>query len=556
MKLPIGISDFREIVEGKYEFVDKSLFIQDIIDDAAKVILITRPRRFGKTLQLSMLKYFFSNDGNIEGNKKLFDNLQIVHSKSDVLTHQGKYPVIFISFKDIKDKDFNNAYDKIYELIIRLFDEFSYLAESEFLSPQQKEFFKIILTRKASQPQLENALFALVEYLSLHHKINPIVLIDEYDTPIQQGKLYGYYDDVIGFIRNLFGSALKDNPYLFKAVLTGILRISKESLFSGLNNIRVYTLLHSRYNQYFGFIESEVLKLLKKAKMEQNIDLVRIWYNGYQFGNLTLYNPWSIINYIADEGRLQPYWVNTSDNALIKDLILNSTFDFKSRIELLLQDIPFETIIDDHIVFQYLNANETAVWTLFVMAGYLKVIAQNETDQGLFCSLAIPNREVRNLYRRIIETWLSDGRALNWYNQFLQELLNGNVERVQKYLSDILLQVASIYDMAREPEAFYHGLMLGLTASLYNEYEVKSNREAGFGFYDIVIIPKDSKKLGIVIELKIAEDTQLEKVAKDALQQIHDRQYATELDSRGIKGILKLGIAFSKKRLEIASKMN
>ncbi len=551
MKLPIGVSDFQKVIEGGFEFLDKSLFIQDVINDT-DVILITRPRRFGKTLLLSMLKYFFSNGERDKKNHSLFHNLNISHSGPDILSHQGKYPVIFLTMKDIKATHFKDCYQSFCELIAGLYEEHSYLLSNPNFSASEKKIYASILNQEASLSNIQTSLKNLTKYLHRHYQVRPIVLIDEYDTPIQQGYAHGYYIEVMGLFRNFLGSVLKDNTHLHKAVLTGILRISKESLFSGLNNIKVYSLLSERYAEYFGFTESEVLEILKKANMQENLDSVRAWYNGYQFGNATLYNPWSIINYVSDKGKLQPYWVNTSDNTLIKDLMFVSSFDFKSQFELLLQDITIETIIDDHLVLQYLNANETAVWTLFLMAGYLKVVEQKLTDQGLWCKIAIPNREIRNLYRRIIETWLSDGRALNWYNQFLEELLNGNVDRMQKYLNDILLQIASVYDMAREPEAFYHGLMLGLTASVHQDYEIKSNREAGFGFFDIMVIPKDIQKLGIIIELKISEESHLEKTAKIALQQIIERRYASELVARGIQNILMLGIAFSGKHLMIS----
>lgn len=553
MRLPIGISDFREIIENGYEFVDKSLFIQDVIEDT-KVILITRPRRFGKTLQLSMLKYFFSNDENKASNKSLFKDLKISRSSKKILEHQGKYPVIFLTLKDIKATHFDNIYNSFCVKIKDLYLEHSHLLDSPKLHAEEKAIYETILKQEASLVNMEDSLKALTRYLSKHYGVNPVVLIDEYDTPIQQGRSFGFYEEVIRFFRNVLGAVLKDNSYLHQAVLTGILRISKESLFSDLNNIEVYTLLRSAYGAYFGFTQDEVNVLLTKANLQTKSEEIKNWYNGYQMGEHIMYNPWSIISCIKQEGELQPYWVNTSDNTLIKDLILSSSFDFKSQFELLLQDIPIETIINDHIVFQYLNSNETAVWTLFLMAGYLKVVSRKLTDQGLWCQIAIPNREVRNLYRVIIESWLSDGRAINWYNQFLHELLNGSIDKVQKYLSDILLQIASVYDMAREPEAFYHGLMLGLTASVHNDYEIKSNRESGFGLFDIVVIPKDIQKLGIVIELKVSEDGNLEKTADLALKQIEERKYSTELTARGIHNILNMGISFSGKKLYIASR--
>ena len=431
MKLPIGVSDFRKIIEGGFEFVDKSLFIQDVINDT-DVILITRPRRFGKTLLLSMLKYFFSNKEHQETTESLFKGLKIYESNANILSHEGKYPVIFLTLKDIKATSFENIYHNFCVKIQDLYLEHRYLLSSDKLYDEEKEVYATILNQKASLVNIEDSLKNLTKYVYKHHGVNAFILIDEYDTPIQQGRSYGFYEDVIRLFRNVLGAVLKDNIYLYKAVLTGILRISKESLFSDVNNLEVYSLIRPEYGSYFGFTEDEVNTLLTKNNLQKKSKDVKVWYNGYQIGDSLIYNPWSIINCVKQKGKLQPYWVNTSDNTLIKDLMLGSSFDFKSQFELLLQDTPIETIIDDHIVLQYLNANETAVWTLFLMAGYLKVVEQKFTDQGLMCRLAIPNREVRNLYRHIIETWLSDGRALNWYNQFLQELLNGNIERMQK----------------------------------------------------------------------------------------------------------------------------
>ncbi len=551
MKLPIGQSNFRKIIDSGFTLIDKSLLIRDILNDT-EVILITRPRRFGKTLNLSMLQHFFAKEVLGLPTEGLFDNLLITKAGSQYLDHQGRYPVILITLKDIKSTHFQAAYDSFCHAVSDLYSEHRYLLESSALHEDEKEFFESILRQKASRTNIEASLKNITKYLFQHFGAKPLVLIDEYDSPIQNAYMHGFYKEMMDLIRSFLGRGLKDNPYLFKSVLTGILRVSKESLFSDLNNIRVYSLLHSEYGEYFGFTEAEVKKLLAEAQLQNKGDEIRDWYNGYQIGETTVYNPWSIINCLAEKGKLQPYWVNTSDNVLIKDLILHSTTDFKSILELLLQGSKVEMIIDEQVVFQYLKSNELAIWCLFLMAGYLKVMDQKETDQGILCSLAIPNREVRNLYRRIIETWLSDGRVLSWYNQFLVELLNGHVEKMKKYLNEILINTASIHDLSKQPEIFYHGLMLGLTASIHNDYEIKSNRESGFGFYDIVIIPRDLKKLGIVLELKVAKENELEKTAQAALQQIKDKQYSSELTSRGIQRILKIGIAFLGKQLQIA----
>jgi len=552
MKLPIGQSDFRGIIEGGFEFVDKSLFIRDILDDT-QVILITRPRRFGKTLNLSMLQYFFAQKVLGVSTTGLFDNLLIAKSGDQYWQHQGKYPVIFFTLKDVKGMNFKQAYEMLYELIVELYDKFHYLLESNHLSEQRKKFCKIILDREANPSQMQTALKILISCLAEHHGVKPLVLIDEYDTPIQHGYVNGFYREIMDFVRSFLGLALKDNSSLFKAVLTGILRVSKESLFSDLNNLEIYSLLRSEYGAYFGFTEKEVSDLLIKANLQDQSESIRDWYNGYQMGGTIIYNPWSIINCLKQKGELQPYWVNTSDNVLIKDLIIHSSTAFKSEIESLLQGKSVEVLIDERMVFHYLKSDESAIWNLFLMAGYLKVLERKATEQGILCILAIPNREIRSLYRRLVETWLSDGRQLNWYNQFLTELVNGNVSKMQRYLNEILINIVSMHDISKQPEVFYHGLMLGLTASLHNEYEVKSNRESGYGFYDIMMIPKDLTKLGIVIELKIAhEKEELEKVAQLGVKQISDRHYIAELTTRGISRILKMGIAFCGKQLEVA----
>ena len=565
MKLPIGYSDFRKIIDNKFDFVDKSLFIKEVIDDA-EVILITRPRRFGKTLNMSMLQYFFAKTVHSQSTKELFTHLNITtHAHESYLQYQGKYPVLFLTFKDIKENNFELAYEKFYELIVKMYDDFSYLQESERLSINQKNFYQIILNRQANRAQLENALQMLTECLFKHHGEKSIILIDEYDTPIQSGYLQDYYDDIVGLFRNFFSAALKDNPFLFKSVLTGILRVSRESLFSGLNNLKSYSMLHPKYAAYFGFTETEVSSLLDKAGLSDRASQIKDWYNGYQIGDCILYNPWSIVNSIQDR-LLRSYWVNTSDNALIKRLLLNSSAVFKERLGLLLSGDCIERIIDENFVFSDLKKhNESAVWSLLFMAGYLKIVAYQDTSQGSLCQLAIPNQEIRDLYRKIIEQWLADGYGVEWYNEFLNDLLKGDMKKFSRGLSDIMEQTVSVHDVAREPEAFYHGLMIGLTASLYNHpnYETRSNRESGYGRYDYLIISRDREKLTILLEFKkinLPESKQnaneiatiFDKAAHEALKQIDHQRYLIELQQREIKNILKIGIAFSGKRFGIA----
>ena len=562
MKLPIGYSDFKKIIDEDFTFVDKSLFIKEIIHDV-EVILITRPRRFGKTLNMSMLRYFLER--NIHNSSYLFKNLKIAHEKDLCLKHQAQYPVIYITLKDVKERSFQTAYQKISYVISSIFDEFSNdLLNSDKLTNFQKNNIHTILTKQASQTDIEESLRMFSKALHDHYGQKACILIDEYDTPIQSGYLHGFYDEIIGFFRNFFGAGLKDNPYLFKSVLTGILRISKESLFSGLNNLKAYSVLHPKYGAYFGFTENEVKWLVDCAEQVNNLADMKHWYNGYQMGNYMMYNPWSIINCIQDNGVIRSYWVNTSDNALIKNILLKSNDNFKKRFELLLEGNAIERLIDENFVYSDLvKNNESAVWNLLCMTGYLKIDTFQGTDQGVLCQLRIPNREIRNLYRAIIEQWLSNGYGVEWYNQFLEHLLNGDMTAFERDLTHILEQTVSSHDVGRESESFYHGLMIGLTASLYGRdgYETKSNRESGYGRYDYMILAHDIDKLTILFEFKkvsIPEGkikeakTILNKSAHNALKQINSQAYLAEAEQRGIKNILKIGISFSGKRLGIA----
>ncbi|HQS83618.1 MAG TPA: AAA family ATPase [Alphaproteobacteria bacterium] len=563
MKLPIGESDFRTIIDQKFNFVDKTLFIKDVIEDSAKVILITRPRRFGKTLNLSMLQYFFAKDVNSIPTNGLFDGLKI--SRESVYEeYQGQYPVISLSFKDVKENNFALAYDKIYEIIVRLYNRFSYLQKSDSLSEENKFLYTRILRREANQAQLENSLDTLTEYLFLHHRQMPIVLIDEYDTPIHAGYLNGFYDKIIKFFRSFFSAGLKDNTLLYKAVLTGILRVSRESLFSGVNHLKIYSILNPKYSSYFGFTEPEVTELLTQAKMGSTLPNVKDWYNGYHMGVATLYNPWSIINFIQEEGILQPYWVNTSDNNLIKTLLSKSSVSFKNAFNDLLQGNVLEKFIDENIVFSDLKTNNpTSIWSLFLMTGYLTTLKHHYTEDGPLCALSIPNKEVSFLLKKIIKEWFSGNYGLEWYNEFLDYLLTGNIERFSQELKQLMEHTVSVHDTGRSPEAFYHGLMVGLTASLHASpvYEIRSNRESGSGRYDYAIISREAQKLSIIMEFKQVKEPEgrtlsdsemtelLKKTAETALAEISEKSYCTEIKQRGLTRVLKIGLAFSGKKL-------
>lgn len=557
MRLPVGLSDFEQIIENEFDLVDKSLLIKDIIDDD-QILLITRPRRFGKTLNLSMLNYFFNVNFDAKLSRSLFKGFKISQQSDRYLKHQNQYPVISFSFKDVKGSSFSKTYIGIAQLIKKIYSEHSYLLNSDTLAKQDARIYQTILDESATESALQHSLSNLTKYLRDYHGNRVVVLVDEYDTPIQSGYLHNYYQEIIEFFVIFFGAGLKDNKNVYKAVLTGILRVAKENLFSGLNNLIVYSMLNERYSQYFGFTENEVESLLKSLKRDSHLAEVKKWYNGYCIGSHTVYNPWSIANY-AKEKVLKRYWINTSDNALIKKLVINSSLHFKSQLESLLEDKPLQKMIDTDIVFADLKENEGAIWDLLFMSGYLKSVSTEYIDRGTLCQVLIPNREVRSLYQQIIEQWLSDGKGIDWYNEFLESLLCGEMRTFTERLENILLQTISYHDIARQPEAFYQGLMIGLTASLNkNHYQIKSNRESGHGRYDIIIMPKDLRQLGIIIELKSVEsDNNREKLmqslkqeAQQALAQINNKNYDSELKQHGLTRWLKIGLAFSGKQFD------
>lgn len=564
MQPPIGISDFRKLIETRdsdgqpYLFVDKSLLIKDIIDDLTEVKLFTRPRRFGKTLNISMLQHFFSNEVENKPTANLFENLKIAKHTQYITKHQGQYPVISLTFKDIKSQSFEEAYNDFCKLLSTAYEQHEkiILSTSE-LTTRQKEQYQGILDRQAPLSDIKMALKDLTFYLHRSYGVKPIVLIDEYDTPIQAAYVKKYYEEMIQFMREFLSAGLKDNAHLEKAILTGILRVSKESLFSGLNNLKTYSLLNTRYGGHFGFTDFEVIELLEKTKLSKEISKTKEWYNGYQIGETVIYNPWSIVNYIQEKGKLGSYWVNTSDNTLIKNLLSQASIGFKAQFELLLQDKSIEMLINEYIIFTNLETNESAIWALLLMSGYLKATVLKEEGTHILCQLQIPNKEVKDLYRSFIAEWLSGVNNASVFDQFLNNLLIGNITDFEYQLKAIMLQTFSVYDITgKEPEKFFHGFMLGLTACInLDTYIIDSNKEAGLGRYDIVIAPKDPNKLAIILEIKSVNSTStLQKAATEALIQIETKQYTQTNLLKKVQSILMIGIAFSGKELTIAYK--
>ena len=565
MELPIGFDDFGKVRANNLKFVDKTLFIKEVLDNRhIEVSIITRPRRFGKTLNLSTLHHFLAAEVNQQKTAGMFADLKIAAVDNGAyMQYQGQYPVIFVSFKDAKGNTAQKIFRAIQLVMQKLYRAHNYLLNSAQLSPNDKELFNTFLTGAADKITLTKALEILCELLAKHIKKKVFLLIDEYDTPIQSGYLHGYYNEITDFMRGMFGAALKTNPYLDRAVITGILRVAKESLFSGLNNVVVYSLLNPKYSQYFGFTETEVNELLKQANLSEQEPKVRAWYNGYVFGKTVVYNPWSIVNYFVNNGSLQPYWVNTSDNNLIKTLLLESNTEFKAKFELLLREETVTAVIDENVVFGDLKQNNRAIWSLLLMSGYLKSLATTNDMGNIICQCAIPNFEVKTLYCNIIKDWLSNGDGIIWYQNFLTHLLQGDIKEFVADFGQILAQTVSFHDVAHNPEAFYHGFMLGLAAGVdQKQYEVKSNRESGVGRYDIAIIPKDTLKPAIILEIKSVTPsklskrksaTVLQKEAQTALAQIDSNQYTTELVQRGITNIVKIGLAFAGKEFRVAT---
>lgn len=550
--IPIGISDFKELIESNYYFIDKSLFIKTFLEDNAKVILIPRPRRFGKTLNLSMLKYFFQIAK--EDNRHLFKGLDIENEKQ-LMKLQGQYPVIYISFKDEKHLNWDNCSESLKILVSRLYRDFDYLIQAEKLSEFERLQFKKIMNMELPFIYYEKALHDLSEYLYKYHNKKVIILIDEYDIPIQEGYFNNYYDNVINFMRNFLSSAFKDNPYLEKGLLTGILRVAKESIFSGLNNLDVSTLLSKRFRKSFGFLEDELLDFLNYYDIKDSCADLKNWYNGYVFGGNTIYNPWSILNYIRNyPNPFEAYWVNTSSNNLIKNILKKGDAHLKRELELLVDGGIITKAINENIVFGEIEDNNENIWSFLLFSGYLKTVKSEVINARRICDLKIPNEEVKYLYEDIILNWFKESIGHINLSNMIDYLLKGDTITFGKMFIDTVESSLSYFDVSGESEKFYHAFVLGMLVELKDDYQVKSNRESGYGRYDVMIIPKDKKLKGVIIEFKKVdkfENETLEMALDNALNQIEEKNYERELVDRGVNDIVKLAIAFEGKRVGV-----
>ena len=555
-KLPIGISNFKEIIEDEYYYFDKTEFIENLFEEVSKIKLFTRPRRFGKTLNMSMIRFFF-DIGNKDENRKLFENLKI--SENEYFEKQGTAPVISISFRNYDESSWGNGFEMIKNTISDLYDEFEFVKEN--LSARKKEKYDSILFNRATEATWKVSLLDLTKYLYEYYGKKVVVLIDEYDQPIIDSYVKGYYQEAISFFKTFYGVVLKDNNYLEMGIMTGILRVAKENIFSGLNNLRVHTILDNRFTEYFGITESEVEQALKDFDLEFELKDVQRWYNGYLFGDIKVYNPWSIINFLNDE-KLKPYWVNTSGNELIKlylKKLKNEIFDDFSK---LLNKKAILKRIDDNMTFANLEANyEENIWNLFFHSGYLTLAEEIQDDEEQVY-LKIPNEEILKMFSKMfIEIYFENYN--NFYNM-VYSLKNGDIETFKKELKKILLENVGIFDVSGiYREQFYHGLMLGIILTLKNEYEITSNNFSGKGRYDLLLKPKnlEKRKEGIILELKVvnaienlSEDKIFEKLENEcdiALQQIEEKEYDSVLKNSRVENILKIGIAFFGKEVAV-----
>jgi len=552
-KLAIGEDDFKLLRQGNHYFVDKSLFISEVISDASRVLLFPRPRRFGKTLNMSMLYYFFSNK-NTEVNIKLFDGLAI--TKSPVFEqHQGQYPVVFLSFKSCKGDTYEEIYTSIITIIAKAFQEHEYILEKEIFSTTEIKEYKALSNKTADKTLLNFSLLILSEFLHRYYQKKVLILIDEYDTPVHEAYLNGFYKDTIDFLRILLGNGLKGNEHLQKGILTGILRISKESMFSDLNNVEVYSVLNKNYNRYFGFTQDEVDDLLKYFGLTNLQQEVKNWYNGYYFGNLEIYNPWSILSFLKNNGEFKPYWLSTSANALVHNLIKDSDQSVKKDIENALNNQPVFSQITENISFDFLQNSRAHILSFLIQTGYLKARYHEFRGSDMIYQVEIPNIELSKIYYTVIETWFNESIGSKELDMMLNALIDNDITTFERILSKFVLETLSYFNVGRktkEVERVFQAFLLGMLISLKDRYEVYSENESGYGRFDVSVIPKDKSKQAIIMELKSIDPFRNE--TKDqtllaALQQIEDRQYETALRQQGCTNIMKVAVTFDGKRV-------
>lgn len=548
----IGVSDFKMLRTRENYFIDKTMFIKNIIDNKSAVALITRPRRFGKTLNMSMLRYYFSC--TVKDKKELFEGLKIMEQDEKYTSKLGYYPVIYITLKDVQDSNYENMLLNMKTAVLEMYQEHRYLLDSEKIYPEEKEKIKEILFCRENEVDLKNSVRDLSKYLNRYYDKPVMLLVDEYDVPLQNAYVEGFYNQAIKFFRTFYGVTFKDNLYLEKTVITGVSRVAKESIFSGANNFDVYTVLQdNEFDNDFGITAEEMEKVLNDFGVQENKLEIKKWYDGYTIGNAKeIYNPWSILNYLKRK-QLMPYWVNTSSNDLIKLILKNST-TVKEKIERLLKDEAIEVTLDQETIIVGIEKNEDNIWGLLLGTGYLKVVETVDIIEGRY-KVKIPNFEIKALFQNIIRDWFRDKVIGNDLNTILKDLITLNLKEFQKKFEILVRQMFSYMDVGENTaENFYHAFVLGMLVGLKDSYYVNSNRESGTGRYDIMLEPKDKNANSFIMEFKVLEDKEektIEETIENAKKQIEERKYETNLKERGFTNITKMVFAFRGKEVKI-----
>lgn len=545
--LPIGIDDFEKLITRGYYFVDKTLLIKDLLDNKSDVNLFTRPRRFGKTLNMSMLQYFFEKSNT--DNSYLFNDLNIMEEGEKYTTHMGQYPVINISLKSAKQPSFELAYVSIKRRIAEEYKRHQYVLESEKLEVEKERYLKIA-KEQGEEGDYIDSLYYLCECLRKYHEKKVIILIDEYDVPLENAFFEGFYDRMIKFIRSLFESALKTNSSLEFAVITGCLRISKESIFTGLNNLNIISILNDRYAEYFGFTDKEVKELAKHYDLEEKYEIIKNWYNGYIFGSTNVYNPWSVIKFTFDltankNAFPSSYWANTSSNSIVKSLIERSDTRAKKEIESLIEGKTIEKPVHEDITYDEIYDSLDNLWNFMFFTGYFKKVNERMDNEDIhYLEFSIPNKEVKHIFKSKILKWFQDKVKARDLNKMYDAIILGDAESFEKELGKLLIETISFNDAY---ENFYHGFVTGALTNMH-DYIIKSNREGGSGRSDLFIKSASLRGIAIVIEFKVAKNIdELEEKAEEAIKQIENKGYDMELRSEGYKNIIKYGISFYQK---------
>ena len=549
LPLPVGISGYVEAVT-KYYYIDKTLMIRDFIDTLPKVSLFTRPRRFGKTLNMDMLRVFFERTA--DDTSVYFRDKAIWDCGEYYRSFQGKYPVIYLSFKDVKYASWENALKDIAANIRGEYARHEELADSSACNTVEKQLYAAIIAGTADEVTLSRSLAVLASMLHKHYGTETVIIIDEYDTPIQQGYASGYYDQVIGFIRNLFSGVFKDNPDLAYGFMTGILCVAKESIFSGMNNLKVNTILNDRYSGYFGFSRDEVEQMLDYYGQKDKLTEVSVWYDGYRCGQTEIFNPWSVINYVDEKCVPKAFWVSTGSNDIIGEIIASATPEITENLRRLLQGGTLAAYVDSGVIYPNVNKNPSSIYSFLLLTGYLRCTKIQPLEDGNYmCEVSIPNKEIGFVYSKEIISRLTPAGGESAAAAIQQAIFERTAASLQKSIERYLLGSISVYDIGSE--AFYQGLLIGLCAILNNRYAVRSNRESGLGYFDIQLQPMDQQLPGFIFELKASRDHRenLELLAQKALDQIQEKQYETEMRSAGVGTVVQTGIAFRGKEVVV-----